>query len=106
MGYTFNQTYECSDCGYVFNGLSGFQEHGDRLEDEHHIAPKICKKCGNMVNVVTVGFDKDNAVCQNCGSELELMKEDIIYECPQCHKKTLKCVNTDSVYSSGNIYIY
>ena len=110
MGMTFNQTYECTDCGYVFKGLSGMQDHGNEPYDFkfHDISPMICPKCKTMKNVVT-GFDIDDRVtlCENCGIEMEHMEEDVIYECPQCHKKTLKCVNTESVYASGNtIYIY
>lgn len=104
MGMTFHRTFECSECGYVFNGLSGIQDHGDKF---HHISPMICKKCGNMKNVVT-GYDIDDkaSICENCGVKMEYMEEDVVYECPECHKMTLKCVNTDSVYSSGTIYIY
>ena len=107
MGMTFHRTFECSECGYVFNGLSGMQDHGDMFKF-HFISPMICKKCGNIKNVVT-GYDIDKkvTVCQNCNVEMETMEEDIVYECPHCHKQSLKCVNTQDVYSSGNtIYIY
>ncbi len=106
MGMTFNRTYECTDCGYVFNGLSGMQDHGGEF-NMHFISPMICEKCGNMKNVVS-GYDIDQSLslCENCGIEMKIMDEDVTYECPDCHKQTLKCVNTDSVYSTGTIYIY
>lgn len=106
MSYTWHQTYECGECGYVFNGLNGFQDHGEGIMHEHHIQPKICKKCGSVKNVVSTLDTGDLSVCDNCGIKMESMDKDVIYECPQCHNKSLKCVNTESVYQSKTIYIY
>ena len=106
MGMTFYRIYECSECGYVFEGLSGMQDYGDMFEIRF-ISPMICKKCGNIENVVTgFGIDSDVTNCEKCGVKMESMEEDVVYECPKCHKKSLKCVNKDSVYSKGTIFLY
>lgn len=108
MGMTFHQTYECTECGYIFNGLRGIEDHGDKFYMHHRISPMICPKCNNMKNIVS-GYDiqEDNSICENCNTQMKYMEKEEIYSCPQCHKRTLKCVNTDDVYSSGDtIYIY
>jgi len=105
MGMTFFQTYECEECGYVFEGLSGIQDHGGMF-NMHSISPMLCSKCGNIKNIVSGADIEDTSICENCGMKMKNMEENVVYECPKCHKKTLKCVNTDSVYSKNKIYLY
>lgn len=105
MGMTFFQIYECKDCGYVFEGLSGIQ--GFERKTMRHISPCICNSCGNMKNVVHgYSVSKDAFICEKCNSQVEFMDKKVVYECPKCHKKSLKCVDEDSVYSKNQIYIY
>lgn len=77
----------------------------------HSVSPYYCPKCHSLKNVsVCVSphepmpgnedlIRRDSDLCENCGSEMQLLDKKKEYNCPRCGKKHFRFIKSSECWT-------
>ena len=117
MGTVCDVVWECSNCGFRYEGKNGVVEVGPiDAQIIRTISTMYCPNCGKIKDITSslpdirnLGkFSKtdweywkkqdDSTCCENCQTKLEYLWNDKPNICPKCGKKEFTCIKEELSY--------